>query len=313
MGTLAQPSIRAGPRRVAVLLLPSKVPDPIGPARKWYAGEFSKHGLADGRDIEITILRADPFGDELQAALRVAVALPADVILAHANGFLARTVYLPAARGIPLVIFGVDDGADDSIEALNRRGENVTGAMYSYLELLAMRLEIMKQLRPAARGAALVIEEAAPGKPKEEQSRRDGPMTEALSRKIGLDVALVELPAGSALQRVIEALRAARADIAEVRCCASPELWEALAKNGIAASVVGPGSVKQGALVGGWTVGYVESAVRLAARILRGARAADLPVERATEFGLAINLRTAKTLGITVPASVLLRANEVFE
>jgi putative ABC transport system substrate-binding protein len=281
--------------------------------RKWYAGEFSKHGLADGRDIEITILRADPLGDELQAALTTAVALPADVIVGHANGFLARTVYLPVARGIPVVIFGVDDGADDSIEALNRRGENVTGALYSYLELVTMRLEIMKQLRPAARGAALVVEEAAPGRLKEEQFRRERPWIESLSRKIGMDVALIELPSESAPRRVIEALRASRADIAEVRCCASPDLWMALAKNGIAASTAGPERVKQGALLGGWTVGYVESAVRLAARILRGARAADIPVERAREFGLAINLRTAKALGITVPASVLLRATEVFE
>jgi putative ABC transport system substrate-binding protein len=60
-------------------------------------------------------------------------------------------------------------------------------------------------------------------------------------------------------------------------------------------------------------VGFVESAIRLAAKVVRGERATAIPVERSMQFGLAINLRTARKLGIAVPPSLLLRAEEVFE
>jgi len=325
--SLAQGS---GPRlnRVAVILYPSTAPDPIGPERKFWAKLFAMHGLVDGRDIEIVIIRADKENLEKNGssafsdAVRQAVALRPAAILAHVGSFELKTYFLPAAGGVPLVTWSVDDGTADSLEALHRRGENVTGVMYSFIELVTMRFGLMKELKPGARRAAILIPQLQQRSltEKEKAIKRQQVATwESILRKLGLEFIPLELPRDSSADAVVAALRKARIDLVEVMWSWDAQgrlqegLWEPLAKSGILASGVGPERAKAGALLGGWTSGFVESVVRLAAKFVRGARAADLPVERAREFRLAINLRTAKTLGITVPASVLLRADEVFE
>lgn len=312
---LAQPSTRPGPRRVAICLGPSKAPDPIGPTKAAYAKEFERHGLVDGRDIEIVILRSRSWVtvEEVLAPVRQAVALRAAVILTFMGGDVMKTNLLAVSRDIPLVVWGPDDGSGDNIDMLNRRGENVTGAMVPYIELLAKRFELMKELRPNARRAAVVTYVVPPADRGKDETRRIVDMYTARAHKLGMEFAFVELRREASADDVIRALRNARVDIAEVLCCRGRQLWERLAKAEIAASVVGPEGVRDGALLGGWSVGFYEAAIRLAARVLRGERAAAIPVERPMEFGLAINLRTARTLGITVPASVLVRAQEVFE
>ena len=312
---LAQPLTRPGPKLVAICLGPSNAPDPIGPTKASYAKAFAKHGLVDGRDIEIVILRSRSWAtlEEVLAPVRQAVALRAGVILTFMGGAAMKVNLLAISRDIPLVVWGPDDGSGDTIEMLNRRGENVTGAMVPYIELLTKRFELMKELRPNAKRAAVVTKFVRPADGGEDETRRIVDMYTARARKLGMEFALIELREEASADDVIRALRNARIDIAEFLCCKSPPLWERLAKGEIAASVVGPEGVRDGALLGGWSVGYVEAAIRLAARVLRGERAAAIPVERPMEYGLAINLRTARTLGITVPASVLVRAQEVFE
>lgn len=302
------------PRRVFVCLFPSNAPDPIGPTRRWYAGEFAKHGLSDGRDIEITILRAPTQGiEELVGPVREAVSLRADVIIVHGGGKEAREHFLPVARHVPLVMFGPDDGTGDTIEALNREGRNITGVMYSYFELVVKRFELMKQLRPKARRAAIVDGQARSTELLERVKRLHVARLTTDIGRLGMEFVPIEVHPDSAADAIADALREARVDFAELLCCHSPALWGRLTGMGIATSVVGPVAVKEGALLGGWSVGYVASAVRLAARVLKGAKAKDIPVERPMEFGLAINLRTAKALGLEVPPSMVLRADQVFE
>jgi putative ABC transport system substrate-binding protein len=245
------------------------------------------------------------------AAVRQAVALRADVIMAQTD---EPTYLLPVTRDIPLVLWGVDSGRQDSIEMLNRRGENVTGALYSYIHLVLKRFELLKELRPGARRAAQVVPESL--SPPTEQSERSKRRTmEAFAegaRKLGLEFTQVVLPSNVSGEEAVRRLRHARVDLAEVFWGFESNLWGALATGGIAASGI-QWAAKDGALLSGWTVGFVESAVRLAAKVVRGERASRIPVERAMRFGLAINLRTARTLGITVPPSLLLRADRVFE
>jgi putative ABC transport system substrate-binding protein len=313
----AQPAGRRAPKRVAICLGPSNAADPIGPTRQWYANEFARHGLVDGKDIEIVILRSKSSElDDRVAAVRQAVKRRADVILTHGHGHYAKKFFLPVTRDIPLVLWGNDDGSEDSIEMLNRRGENVTGALYSYLDLVLKRFEIMRELRPGAKRAALVMP-ASREPPTDWQKRanqRDEELLATGARKLGLEFSPVVLPRNVSAEAMVGALRDARIDLVEIQFFfySSPEIWEALAANGIAASGI-VDSAKAGALLSGWTVGFVESAIRLAAKVVRGERATAIPVERSMQFGLAINLRTARKLGIAVPPSLLLRAEEVFE
>lgn len=311
------------PRRAAICLPPSSAPDPVGPTKAWYAAEFAKHGLVDGRDIEIEIIRADEEAlrrneaEGVRAMIRRAVSAKAGVILIHASGPAIRDYVLPVAGDAPVVAFGVDDGSEDSIEALNRGGKNVTGAMYSFIELVAKRFEIMKELRPAARRAALVFPSLGAALTERQQAvkRWQQGRIAAAVKGLGIEVTFIDVPLRASPEDVVRTLREARIDLAEIGSFLTTgrELWTMIAKDGIAASGVGPGRAKAGALVSGWSEGYVEAAVRQAARVLRGERAATIPVERPSTFGLAVNLGTARTLGITVPPSILVRASEIFE
>jgi putative ABC transport system substrate-binding protein len=313
---LAQPAARTQPKRVVVLVLGAQPSDSLDDDRRWFAKEFGKHGLHEGKDIEVTCIPMVFFGGKLEEAMRKAVALRADIILGHTNGYMVRSVQLPIARGIPLVVWGADELGEDSIEALNRRGENVTGALHSFMELAEMRFAMMKQLKPSARRCGLVLGRSPAelaDKSRAEMDRKYDSMWVATMREHGMEFISIQLPADSGPEEVVGALRASHVDVAEIQCCGSPALWAALAKNGTLASSGGPRSVEEGALLGGWAVGYVGAAVRLAARVLRGDRAAEIPVERSMKYGFAINLRTARTLGLTVPPSMVLRADRVFE
>ena len=100
----------------------------------------------DGVDIEVIVLWGKTVGLETQVeAFRQAVALPADVIMGHMQGSIAKKHVLPL---VGTVLFGNDDGTEDSIEMLNRRGENVTGAMYSLFEMILKRFQLIKEMRP---------------------------------------------------------------------------------------------------------------------------------------------------------------------
>ncbi|MCW5591760.1 MAG: hypothetical protein KIS74_06670 [Burkholderiales bacterium] len=309
----SRPAAPTEPARIVVLLVNRQPTDDVGNERKWFAEEFAKHGLRAGADIEVTTIPCPYIGEGLEEALRKAVSVRPKVILSQSNPFLVKRQYLPVTRDIPLVVWAVDDGGEESIEALNRRGENVTGALYSYLELVTLRFGLMKQLKPGARRIGMVIDEVPAEPLKQELFRQEKPALLSMAGKLGMDFSLVELPPGSSPAVVVDALRRERVEMAEIRCCWSRELWAELAKNGILASSVGAGTVEQGALLGGWSVGYVPIAVRLAARVVRGARAADIPAERSMQYGLAINLRTARMLGLTVPPSMVLRADRVFQ
>ena len=314
------------PKRVAVILGPSTAPDPIGPTRKWYAGEFAKHGFVDGRDIEIAIFRqsrkqAEEEGIDVAVAtpVRHAVALRPAVILTLGGSASVKNYYLPVTGDIPLVVFGPEDPSEDSIEDLHRRGANVTGVMNAYFELVAKRFELMKELRPGARRAAsLSFLEPSVNPWQSAWDLKFRANYAAVARSLGMEFEDVKVALKASPATMVQVLRRAQIDLVEVQVVldggadAEKQLFQLLAGSGILAAGILQ-QARNGALLSGWSEGWVESAIRLAAKIVRGARVADLPVERAREFRLAMNLRTAKTLGITVPASVLLRVDEVFE
>jgi len=209
---------------------------------------------------------------------------------------------------------GPDGRGEDSLETLNRRGENVTGAMYSYGELVRKRFELMKQLRPQAKRFTILFpgKPPEPGSPEENARRRGEEEVQVFARNLGMEFVPMWLERYDDANEAIRKLREARIDLVEYAWADDPRLWDQLARAAIAGSAVGRVRAEKGALLAGWTVGYERAAVRLAARILNGTPVASLPVERALEFGLAINLRTARTLGIVVPPAVLLRADAVF-
>jgi len=308
---------RAGatPRRVVICLGPTNAPDPIGPVRKAYAKEFASHGLSDGREIEIAILRPrgsewEPMADDLKRAM----SLNPYVIMRPADGDMAMERLLPIVGDTPLVIWGVFDGFEDSIEVLNKRGVNVTGVMHSMIELVEKRFALLKELRPGARRAAIVGKMRGPPTPRQKQIiQRETDSFASAARAAGMELVPMLLDFHASTATTVAELRKARVDVAECPWGSGPEFWDQLAANGIAASGRSGGAAREGALLAGWAVGAVPAAIRLAAKVLRGQRASELPVERLREFRHAINMRTARKLGITVPPTVILQMHEVFE
>lgn len=305
----------ATPKRVAICLGPTKAPDPIGPTRKLHAKEFASHGLNDGREIDIEILR--PRGSEWEPMaddLRRAMALKPYVIMRPADGDMAMELLLPIVGDTPLVIWAAFDGFEDSIEVLNKRGVNVTGVMHSQIELVEKRFALLKELLPGARRAALVGKWRGPVTPRQQLLMlREIERFSSAARAAGMELVPMLLPHDLSPADTVAELRKARADIAECPWGTGSEFWDQLAANGIAATGRFGAAAKEGALLAGWPVGSIPTAIRLASQILRGRRASDVPVERLREFRHAINMRTARKLGITVPPTVMLQMNEVFE
>ena len=183
------------------------------------------------------------------------------------------------------------------------------------VDLSSKRLELLKEIVPNLKEVAVLSHASNPG------SRKGLGETEMAAQKLGVRVRpfwVVDDP---------NALESALADILRQRPSAlivqpypySATQWVRIAtfalKNGLPAMGGGGSFVVDGGLVsyGGDFVEGWRMAARYVAKILAGAKPADLPVELQAKFELAINLKTAKALGLTIPPSVRLRANEVVQ
>lgn len=214
------------------------------------------------------------------------------------------------------VVFNI---ASDPVSAglarsLARPGGNLTGRTLMSLEINPKRLELLREALPRVSRLAVVYNTTHPGADKEMAAN------EAAARRLGFELIRFHVQTVADLETALSALRAARSEailvlpdgflmqkrlrIIEVATryrLPVISAWSAYARSG-ALMTYGPNlDDSYGALAA-----YVD-------KILRGARPADLPIEQPTTFGLAVNLRTARALGITIPRSILLRADEVIE
>jgi putative ABC transport system substrate-binding protein len=303
------------PKIVAVFVLGAPSEEGLSRARQEWAERFARQGLRDGEHIRIEMLTAPGLsGDEAVIALaRGAVSIGAAVIIAHMAPSFVQRLVTPITRDIGVVVMTADDHSPDTLEELQRRGADVTGVMYMYFDLVIKRFEIARQLLPSARRAAGVV--FGPRPPNEAEWQRAERWFSEQASRLGMEFEFIFVDARATADSVLETLRRRPVQVAEVTNNTPwpSASWQSLARAGIATCVVGADRVKAGALVGGRSWGWFEASARLAARILRGARASSIPVERTREYQTAINLRTARTLGVQVPPSILLRMDEVFE
>ncbi len=273
-------------------------------------------GYVEGRDVIIEWRSADGRSDQLGALAAEVVQLGAEVIVA--GGPEARIAAMKATATIPIVVVGGSDPvAEGWAASLARPGGNVTGFTVTYPELIGKKLELLKQLIPGlSRVAVLRDPDALPPSARVESTSA----MRTAARSLRLDVQVIEVrgPAdfGAAFRQAIQDRRQAlivvetamlfahRADIAErARSAKLPTIgeWKLSASAGFL--------VSHGA--------DLSDLLRRAAihvdRILKGAKPGTLPIERPTKFELVINLKTAKALGLRIPPSLLLRADQVIE
>ena len=273
-------------------------------------------GYVEGRTVVIEYRDAKGKSERLPALAAELVALKVDVIVAPSTP--AALVAKQATRTLPIVfIAGADPVTDGLVISVARPGGNVTGLSNLAPELVGKRLELLTQVVPGVDRVAVLWQPGAFGE------RTDKDMLKAAdvaARALGVRLQVVEVRGLADVDRALSDMTRARAGALTV--FGSPmffnerrRLVDLVAKNRLPA-VYGPREfVDAGGLMAygpNFPDMYRRAAIYVD-KILKGAKPADLPVEQPTKFELVINLKTAKALGLTIPPSLLGRADEVIQ
>ncbi len=269
-------------------------------------------GYVEGKNIAIAFRSAET-ADRLPEAAADLVRLKVDVI------FATSSTEVEAARRatdvIPIVFAThADPERLGHVASLARPGGNITGLTLVQTEVVAKGLEIMKQALPRMTRVGVLLTATAPSHHPSLQA------AEAAATQLGLQVLAVSVRAPEDLDGAFARMARERAD--GVLAVASPltrfqrvRLAELSLKHRLPGMFGTSENVEAGGLMS-YAADLVDLTRRAATyidKILKGAKPADLPVEQAAKYELVINLKTAKTLGITIAPSVLVRADRVIE
>ena len=263
-------------------------------------------GFVDGRDVTFDIRFTEGKLDTMAAAAEALVKAGVDLIFTSQEA--ATNAAKDATESVPIVFTLVGDPVGASIVTkLGQPGGNVTGVSSLQTELVAKRLEVLKTLTPAVRRVWLVYYSVDLG---------TTPMvTKALeaAQRLNLEVLPKGVLDADELKRVLREIR--RGDAVLAPEGSNPDLTIAIIERSLALrapAVFGTALwIGYGGLISYGPDYYAQGvqAAALVAKILRGARPQDLPVEGAEKIDLAVNLKTAELLGLTVPRKILLRAD----
>jgi putative ABC transport system substrate-binding protein len=300
-------------RRIGVLM-PGDENDPV---RKTYVSAFTQAlmglGWTDGRNLRMDLRWAGDDANRMRALAQELVGLQPDVILTTATP--ATAAVQRETRTIPIVFASVSDPvASGLIPRLDRPGGNTTGFAILEASLASKWLELLSEIAPGLKRAAIMFNpDTTPASifmPSFETAARSlqaVPITAPVHSDVEIETAII------ALGRELGGGLVVMPDIFMVTHRAS--IISAAARNNVPAVYSFAVFARNGGLLS-YGVDQVDSfrgAATYADRILRGAKPADLPVVQATKFEFVINLKTAKTMGLTIPESLLLRADEVIE
>jgi putative ABC transport system substrate-binding protein len=273
-------------------------------------------GYVEGRNVVIEYRDAEGKFERLPALAAELVALKVDVILAVST--LAALAAKQATKTIPIV-FGAagDPVASGLVTSLARPGGNVTGLSILTPELVGKCLEQLTQAVPGVRRVAVLWHPGVLGERTEKDMLKGA---DVAARALGVRPQFVEARGPADIDRAFSDMTRARAGALTV--LASPmfiserrRLVDLAAKNRLPAVYPWREGVDAGGLMsyGANLADLFRRAATSVDKILKGAKPGDLPVEQPTKFELVINLKTAKALGLTIPQSVLGRADEVIQ
>jgi putative ABC transport system substrate-binding protein len=274
-------------------------------------------GYVEGSNLVIEYRDAEGKPERFPVLAAELVALKVDVIVAT-GGTLGALAAKQATTTLPIVFTAVGNPvADGLITSLARPGGNVTGLSLVTTELAGKWLELLKQTVPRVSRVALLLKpDAVP-----EQSKKDFLTAASVAaRALGIHIQVVEARGPEDFDRAFSDMAKSRAAALAVLATAvfatSPRRLADLARKNRLPTVF---SLREFVTAGG-LMSYGPSLSDLFRRtatyvdkIVKGAKPADLPVEQPTKFELVINLKTAKALGLTIPQSVLGRADEVIQ
>ena len=242
------------------------------------------------------------------------VAQGPDLILAQT--LPATRALMQATKSIPIVMYAVGNPVELGIVADYRKpGGNVTGSSYMANEYARKLLQLLKEAAPGLRSVAVFAN------PSNEAAAAFLKQMRADAVALGLQAQIVEVLGPGDFETAFAAIRSANTQSIllppEPLILSKREAIAAFAQtHGLPLAVVGVSRVLPASglmAFGPARDEYAQLAARYIDRILKGAKPGDLAVEQTTRFNLAINLKTAKALGLTIPQSLLLRADEVIQ
>jgi putative ABC transport system substrate-binding protein len=304
---IAQPT---GPVRRIGLLSPQSVSS-AAPLLAGLRQGLRDLGWIEGRNIVFELRYADGRIDHLPGLAAELVRQNVEAIVAGSNpGALAAK---QATGTIPIVMATtVDPIADGLVESLARPGANVTGVTAIAQELSAKRLELLKEAVPGLSRVAVLTNPESPYTALYLKDARPA------AHSLGLELQVVKARSPDEVDAAFAAMRGGHAQALTVLPISHTEhvrIVELAAESRLPAVYWERTYVSAGGLMfygAGLTDIYRHAATHVD-RILRGAKPADLPIEQPTKFELVINLITAKALGLTIPPTLLARADEVIE
>src|SRR5215467_10822282 len=270
-------------------------------------------GYVEGRDIALEVRNAEGYGQRLGALANILAELKVDVILA------LNTPSVQAAKKatatIPIVMTQIADPLKSGlVTSLSRPGGNVTGMSFKVDELSGRGLALLRETFPGLSRIAVLWYAPNPGADNAVSAIK------AASRELGLELLLLPVRSQSELIAAFQTASRSRtevlivlADVVATRH--RDEIMNLAVIHSLPVIAQFRAFAEAGALLafGPDTSAMYGQAAHYVDRILRGANAGDLPVEQATKFDLVVNLKTAKTLGVTIPPSLLARADKVIE
>jgi putative ABC transport system substrate-binding protein len=275
---------------------------------------LTETGFVEGRNLAIAFRWAEGHYDRLPVLARELVSLPVALLFA-AGGAPTAFAAKAATSTIPIVFSAVADPVDIGlIPSLNQPGGNITGMAVFNASLGEKRIELMKELLPTASAIAYLLN------PLDQMSELESKGAHAAAHKLGIELRVLSASSEIELDAAFTSL--SKPAIGALVVSGEPffdsqrERIVALAsRHGVAAVYAWREYVVAGGLMSYGTdlPDSYSQAAKYAARILKGEKPANLPVMQPTKFHLAVNLKIAKGLGITVPPTLLARADEVIE
>ena len=308
-------SVEAQPAKTAKI----GVLAPATPAAAAVLIEAFKQGLRElghieGKTFALEVRYGEGKSERLPELARELVGLKVDVIVTITD--VATAAATRATRTIPIVMAGaVDPIGTEFVASLGRPGGNVTGMSNISSELSGKRLGLLKEIVPGLSRVAVLWDPDVRGALFEYKE------AEAAARSVRLELQSVEVSSAEDLDRAFSSLVSQRAQ-ALILLAQSPvafskrgEIASFAQRNRLPSMYVTKAYVDAGGLMsyGPNTPAMYRRVAVYVDKILKGARPAELPVEQPTKLELAINLKTAKVLGLTISPSVLSRADEVIQ
>jgi ABC-type uncharacterized transport system substrate-binding protein len=309
------PLVAAAQPRPVLGYLGAESPERFASRVEAFRRGLAEMGYVEGRNVAIEYRWAAGDNSRLPSLAAELVQLKVDVIVAPGSAVSAYAAR-NATSTIPIVFeLGIDPVAAGLVESMNRPGGNLTGVTSLNTPIMVKRLELLSEALPRARSFALLVNPTNPRNAEDVAAA-----LQATARARGLQLHVVRAATERELAEAIESIARLRVGglvIANDTFFANRgrELAELTMSKRIPAIHLSRDFVAAGGLMS--YAGSFEESHRLAGvyagRVLKGEKPASLPIQQARKTEFYVNLRTAKTLGITVPRSLLARAEQVLE